>query len=195
MATELLNRTAIRWFNEHSLVFKEERDDLLTIRVPLPDDAGMLEISILDHEFDRGIGLLEIQATDFVRFTSASSDRALAMCNFFNARQVGKFCIDNFRDVTFSLDCPLAESAGPSEFGSHFILGLSSLSRCYPVAMRVRWGNLTIEEALAEEEDGEIPSRLLSDEEIAELMAATGDREQEERGEEGSGECADSEEQ
>ena len=135
MATKLLNKTAVQWFNEHELDFKEECNSLLTIDVPLSGEVGLLEFSVIDYEFDGDVRLLMIQVRDFVRFASADTDRALAMCNYLNSRQVGTFYMNKFGLVTFSIDCVLAENAGSSEFGPFFRLGMVSMARCYSAIM------------------------------------------------------------
>ena len=105
------------------------------------------------------------------------------MCNVLSGRVFGKFIIDEYMDVTYSLDCPFADTAGPSDFASAFFLAVNSVAMFYPQIMRVRWANRTIEQALAEEEAGETAPRTFSNEEIAGLLAVA-DRSLEAEGDE-----------
>ena len=191
MVSELLNRTAIKWFEEESWYYDVVSDDIVTIRMPLSHDIGVHEVQIIDHGNRNGeVGPLSISVSEFVRFADGQRSTAEAMCNTLSRRVFGKFVVDEFVDVTYSLNCPFADTAGPSDFASAFFLAVNPVALFYPQIMRVRWANRTIEQALAEEEADETAPRTFSNEEIADLLAVA-DRTLEAEGEEGldEGDC------
>ena len=165
MATELLERTAIQMFKADSLEFQTPRDDLVLISLPF-DEGGIIDFEILDHEN----GALAINVKDFVRFLEGQETYATEMCNKLNNKTYGKFLIDEYRDVSYHLDFPIAETAGPSEFREGMIFAVSSFAKYYPVIMTVRWANATVEQALERQEGGKPGTPIISDAQINRIL-------------------------
>ena len=165
MATEFLERTAIQMFKDDSIVFQTLQDDLVRIRLPI-DGAGMVDFEILDHEN----GALTIRVQDFVRFPAEQGIYSSEVCNELNTKTYGKFLVDEYRDVSYHLDLPVAETAGPSEFRPAMIFAVSSFAKYYPIIMTVRWANATVEQALERQEGGKPGTPLISDDQIRRIL-------------------------
>ena len=184
MATELLERTVVRMFEDDSVIFETLADDL--IQVTLPTEDTLVQIQVLDHEIEPP--MLTIRMVDFVRFPEAAQDYALSVCNALNRKGIGKFVLDEFGDMSFRLDFPTVDSAGPSEFRHAMILAVSWFSKMYPVVMKVRWADMTVDEALEfaeppddDEEDGGEGETLMTDEDIRKLLMSGGPDDDEDR--------------
>ena len=145
--------------------FQTLRDDLVRIGLPF-DEAGIVNFEIVDHEN----GALTIIVKDFVRFLEEQETYATEMCNKLNSKIHGKFLIDEYRDVSYHLDFPVVETAGPSEFREAMIFAVSSFTRFYAVIMTVRWANATVEQALERREDGKPGTPIISDEQINRIL-------------------------
>lgn len=173
--TELLERTVVRMFEDDSVVFETLANDL--VQVTLPTEDALVQIQVLDHEIEPP--MLTIRMVDFVRFPEDARDYALTVCNALNRKGIGKFVLDEFGDMSFRLDFPTVDSAGPSEFRHAMILAVSWFSKIYPVVMKVRWADMTVDEALeaaeaAEDEDDGEEETLMTDEDIRKLLMGGG---------------------
>ena len=165
MATEALERTVIRMFDDDSLRYSVLRDDLVEIYFPT-DEAGMVRIEIIDHEN----GCITIRVRDFVRFSEESGAYGAEVCNRLNNKAYGKFVFDEHRDVSYYLDFPVSDTAGPSEFREAMVFAMSTFTWMYPVVMTVRWANATVEQAFERQESGKPGTPIISDEQIKRIM-------------------------
>lgn len=184
MATELLERTVIKMFDDDDVVYDCVSDDCVEMIMPTED--SLVRIHVLDHEIEPP--MLTIRMVDFVRFPEAAQDYALTVCNALNRKGIGKFVLDEFGDMSFRLDFPTVDSAGPSEFRHAMILAVSWFSKMYPVVMKVRWADMTVDEALEfaeppddDEEDGGEGETLMTDEDIRKLLMSGGPDDDDER--------------
>ena len=165
MATEALLRTVIQMFDDDSLKYTLPRDDVVEIYLPT-DEAGVIRIDIVDHEN----GCLTIGMRDFVRFSEESGAYGAEVCNRLNDKAYGKFVIDEHRDVSYYLDFPVSDTAGPSEFRQAMIFAMSTFTWIYPVVMTVRWANATVDQAFERKESGEPGTPIISDEQIRRIL-------------------------
>ncbi len=166
MATELLKRTVIRYFDEQDIKYTVSGNDVVQTTLPTPE--GVVRFWIIDHEFPKP--LLEIRAPDFVRFPSTEEVNATSMCNKLNGKSVGKFVIDDYRDVSYLLDCPVNENTTPDDFERLMLLAMSSFAKFYPIIMAVRWANATVEQAEQRQQGGEPGVPEMSGDEIMRLL-------------------------
>lgn len=171
MATETLERTVIRMFEDDSLIYTVPRDDLVEIYFPT-DEAGMIRMEILDQEN----GCVIIRMRDFVRFPEKSVAYGIEMCNKLNNNAYGKFVIDEQRDVSYHLDFPVSDTAGPSEFRNAMMFALSMYVKLHPIVMTVRWANATVEQA-TESQSGKPGTPLISDERIRRMLGTEDSKE------------------
>ncbi len=170
MATELLERIIIRHFDEQSVTYSTLRHDVVEIR--LPPSIGGYHLQIVDHEFSEP--LIEFGVTYMVRFPENQVPYALTMCNKINRLAVGKFSVGEDGDVSYSLDWPVSDSAQPDDVRRMLTFVTMIVSKFYPVIMRVRWANATVEQALERQDNGGI----LSDEQIRKWMLEGDDSEE-----------------
>ena len=176
MATELLERTVIRMFDDDDVVYERLGDDCVEMIMPTRD--SLVRLQVLDQEIEPP--LLTIRVVDFVRFPEDGRDFAVSVCNELNLKGIGKFVVDGYGDMSFRLDFPTAETAGPEEFRRAMILAVSWFSKMYPVVMKVRWADMTVEQAIdaietaERKEDGEDDDRILTDDDIRNLLMGGG---------------------
>ena len=171
MATELLERTVIRMFDDDDVVYERIDDDCVEMIMPTRD--SLVRLQVLDREIEPP--MLTIRVVDFVRFTDDKRDFAISMCNELNLKGIGKFVMDKYGDVSFRMDYPAMDTSGPDEFRHTMILAVSWFSQIYPVVMKMRWADMSFEEALKtvdgkaddEDEDGD---SIMSDEDIRNLL-------------------------
>ena len=185
MATELMERTVIRMFDDDDVVYERLGDDCVEMIMPTRD--SLVRLQVLDQEIEPP--LLTIRMVDFVRFPKDARDFAVSVCNELNLKGIGKFVIDDYGDVSFRLDFPTIETAGPEEFRHGMILAVSWFSKMYPVVMKVRWADMTVEQAIDavegnEDEDGEDDEdggggSIMSDEDIRNLLMGDGSADEE----------------
>ncbi len=175
MATDALERTAIQLFKDDSINYSVIRDDVVQLNLST-DEAGMVRIEIYDHE----IGCITIGMRDFVRFPETSRAYATDMCNRLNERAYGKFVFDQHGDVSYYLDVPISETAGPSEFNAAMTIAVSTFAWMYPVVMTVRWANATVEQAFERQEDGKPGTPIISDEQIRKILLGEDPKEDDE---------------
>ena len=168
MSTKLLEETAVRMMEDDGLFYTRADDDEL--RLTLPTDDAMVAIRIFDHEVDPPA--LSIKMSDFVRFPEERRDCAIRMCNAFSRRGFGKFTVDDYGDVSYELDFPIAEDAGPDGFRQALILAMSWFAKMYPMIMRVRWAGASVEDELERPKESENRggSALMTDADIGRLM-------------------------
>lgn len=171
MATELLERTVIRMFDDDDVVYEQIDDDCVELIMPTRD--SLIRMQVYDREIEPP--MLTIRVVDFVRFTEDKRDFAFSMCNELNMKGIGKFVMDKYGDVSFRMDYPATDASGPDEFRHTMILAVSWFSQIYPVVMKMRWADMSFEEALKTvdgkgDEDDEDGGSIMSDEDIRNLL-------------------------
>ena len=168
MATELLERTVIKMFDDDDVVYDCVSDDCVEMIMPTED--SLVRIHVLDHEIEPP--MLTIRMVDFVRFPEDRKNDALDICNTLNHRGIGKFILDKYGDVSFRLDLPVADSVGADEFRNAMMLAVSWFVKMYPAVMKARWAGANVEDELERMQDDALPGdSSLTDEEIRNLLS------------------------
>lgn len=148
MATELLERMVIRYFDEFSVDYQVLANRAVKLVLPSKAAAGGMEVVIADQEIS-GAGLFAVM-TRITKFTESQAPRALDMCNAVNRGAVGKFTIDEDGEVIYCLNWPVTDSAEPKDVRLMLTFLAHMVDRYYPPFMAIRWGKVTVKDALEE---------------------------------------------
>ena len=175
MVTELLGRTTVELLEDVGIPYTAADDHELSFILPTND--ARVQIQIIDHESE--LPMVSIKMPEFVRFPEERRDSAVAMCNYLSGRAAGKFLVEDCRGyVSYTLDCPIREDAGPDGFKHALTLAMFWFTKMYPAIMRARWAGSNVEDELEppdESESGGAPdSDILTDEEINRMLRESG---------------------
>ena len=138
MATELLERMVMAYFDETDLTYAEISDD--SVHVILPSEkAGIIGVLIIDQEF-KSTDILSAAALHIALFPKSRMPSALRLCNDLNLNSMGAFSVDENGSVDFKLDWHVADRSNPKETKLMLSFVIASINESYPKIMASRWG-------------------------------------------------------
>ena len=173
MATELLERMVIGHFDEFSVDYRVLADHAVKLALPSRTMAGgSMEVLITDEEVS-GAGLFSVMVL-IAEFPESQMRRALDISNAVSRISAGKFTVAEDGTVTYCLNWPVADSAEPEDTRLMLSFAAQMVDRHYPAFMAVRWGNATVEEALAGSQDKSPEDGGMSDDELRRLLEGLG---------------------
>ena len=173
MTTELLERMVIGHFNEFSVDYRGLADDAVKLALPSRTMAGgSMEVLITDEEVS-GAGLFSVMVL-IAEFPKDQMRRALDISNAVSRISAGKFTVSEDGTVAYCLDWPLVDRSEPEDTRLMLSFAAQMVDRHYPAFMAVRWGNATVEEALAVSQDKTSADDVMSDDELRRLLEGLG---------------------
>ena len=172
--TKLIERAVLKHFDYQSVAYHVSDNGSVWVALPVELGGGGITVQIADREAE-GVDALGVLAR-ITDFPQERMGEAAELCNRLNSLALGKFFFAK-ESVGYALDWVVIDGSDPENVRMMLSVAAYAIEKFYPAIMLMRWGNVSVERALAElnrneDSGGGSDPGILTDADIRRLLDA-----------------------